>query len=331
MNRARVLVLGNGGFGHALALHAAVKGHEVALWGHDEAYTREIAANRENPRYLPGIPIPVSVRILTGSELPGDPDLVLIAVPTRYLRDTLGSLRSHLPSRIPLISCAKGMEEGTCMLPTRILEDLGFEGPLFALSGPCHAEEFARGLPVSQSLAGEEGEILSRIQAVLSGPSFRLYRNHDLLGVELAGALKNIIAIAAGICDGLGLGDNAKAALLTRGLHEMSIFGTALGARRETFFGLAGMGDLITTSVSPHGRNRALGEAIGRGQSPAEVLASTRKVAEGVWTCRAVLSEARTRGLEMPIAEAVALVLFEGGDPAAAVRALMTRELRRED
>lgn len=332
MKPNRICVLGNGGFGTALALHAHRLGHRVSLWGHDVAYTQEMGETRRNPRYLPKAVLPSDLCVSSdaGAILEGG-DLALFAVPTQHVRSVALSIKNDLPEGIPVVSCAKGMEVGTGKLPTGILEEvLGPSIPLFALSGPCHAEEVVEGKPASLVVAGKDEARLPEIQGLLSGPSFRLYRNPDPLGVELGGALKNIVAIAAGIADGLDLGDNAKAALLTRGLHEMAVLGTALGARWETFYGLAGMGDLITTGVSPHGRNRALGERIGRGETLDQILATTKKVSEGVWTCKSVRERIPDLGVEMPISCEVHEVLFEAKSPRDAVHSLMTRLLREE-
>ncbi len=329
---SKICVLGNGGFGTALALHAHRLGHQVSLWGHDAAYTQEMCETRRNPRYLPKAILPPDLAVNSEAEpVLNGADLALFAVPTQHVRSVAESIQGFLSPRVPIVSCAKGMEIGTGKLPTEILEEvLGLEFPLFALSGPCHAEEVVQGKPASLVLAGREEARLPEIQGLLSGPSFRLYRNPDPLGVELGGALKNIVAIAAGIADGLDLGDNAKAALLTRGLHEMAVFGTALGAQWETFYGLAGMGDLITTGVSPHGRNRALGERIGRGETLDQILATTKKVSEGVWTCKSIYERIPDLGVEMPISCEVHQVLFEAKPPKDAVHSLMTRLLREE-
>ncbi|MCA8968503.1 MAG: NAD(P)-dependent glycerol-3-phosphate dehydrogenase [Planctomycetes bacterium] len=324
------LVLGNGGFGTALAVHLDALGHAVRLWGHNEAYTGEMATTRRNPRYLPNIDLSPGIEIGSDCEsLVAGAERVLAVVPTQHVRGVMQRIGPHL-SGIPVVSCSKGMEESTARLPSEVLAECIEDPVLFVLTGPCHAEELAALKPATLVLAGPGGDELAEIQEELSGPTLRLYRSQDRLGAELGGALKNVIAIAAGISDGLELGDNAKSALLTRGIAEMSRFGVALGADRETFFGLAGIGDLITTSVSPHGRNRRLGELLGRGQTLASILAGTQQVSEGVWTCRAVLRQAAELGVPMPISEEVAAVLFDGKDPRQAVEDLMTRLLREE-
>ncbi|PIE23046.1 MAG: glycerol-3-phosphate dehydrogenase [Planctomycetota bacterium] len=326
-----IAVLGNGGFGTALACLADANGHSVRLWGFEKEYTERTARERINPRFLPGVHLAESIEILTDAQRACDgADLLLLVIPTQFIRGAMAAIGEFLPAQVPIVSCAKGMEEATGLLPTQILGDCLGERRFYVLSGPCHAEELARGMPAVVVLAGEEGPELVELQNTIAGPSFRIYRSSDPIGVEYGGALKNIIAIAAGMCDGLGLGDNAKSALLTRGLFEMSEIGSALGADRTTFSGLAGIGDLITTSISPHGRNRALGERIGKGETLADVLATTRKVSEGVWTTRAVLEKAREKGIELPIAKAVAGVLFDQVPAELMWKQLMGRLLREE-
>lgn len=327
----RVSVIGNGGFGTALAVHAQQLGHQVCLWGNNVEYTQRMSKTRRNPRYLPGVELPPEITIDSdASVVLKDAEVVLSVVPTQFVRPAFERLAGDLAPDVPVISCSKGLEQSTGLLPSQVLAELLPGDRIYVLSGPCHAEELVRGMPASLVLAGPDGEELVRLQRALSGPTFRLYRCNDPLGVELGGALKNIVAIAAGIGDGLELGDNAKSALLTRGLHEISVLGAALGAQRETFMGLAGMGDLITTSFSPHGRNRALGERLGRGETLEEILATTQKVAEGIWTTRAVLEKSRNLGVELPIAEEVGRVLFDEEPVQTAVRRLMSRLLKDE-
>ncbi len=257
-------------------------------------------------------------------------DLIVAAIPSAYLRGTLKAQAERIPPGIPILSVVKGIENGTFARPSRIIVEALGARPVAVLSGPSHAEELARGLPASVVVAGDDEALNVRVRDALNRGMFRVYTNPDALGVELAGALKNILGIAAGICDGLGFGDNAKAALLTRGLVEIARFGVRLGARPTTFFGLAGIGDVITTCFSPFGRNRAVGERIGRGEPLAAVLAGMVDVAEGVPTTRSVRDQARRAGVAMPITEEVALILFEGKPPLAAVSDLMVRLPRDE-
>jgi glycerol-3-phosphate dehydrogenase (NAD(P)+) len=325
-------ILGNGGFGTAMALSLARGGHRVALWGHDPTYTGEIAATRRNPRYLEDVILPDAVLVTAdGAQALATAELVLVAVPTQHVRAVLVRLRPHLAPGVPLVSLAKGLEQATGLRPTEVIREvLGAATPTAALSGPSHAEEIARDLPTTVVVASPAESVVRQLQAALSTRTFRVYRHTDVLGIELCGALKNVMALAAGIADGLGYGDNAKAAILARGIVEMARYGQALGADLRTFHGLAGVGDLAVTAFSRHGRNRAFGERIGRGASLAEALAASPKVAEGVWTSQVVAQAARVRGIDMPIAAAVAAVLYEGLPPAAAVRALMERDPKAE-
>jgi glycerol-3-phosphate dehydrogenase (NAD(P)+) len=325
-------VLGNGGFGTAMAVLLARAGRDVALWGHDAAYTAQIAATRANPRYLEGVAVPPAVAVSADAAVVlGGAGIVLVAVPTQHVRTVATTLAPLLPRGVPLVSLAKGLEQATGKRPSEVLvEVVGPGNPVLALSGPSHAEEIARDLPTTVVVAGDDEDALQRLQVALQTRTFRVYRNRDVLGIELCGALKNVMALAAGIADGLGYGDNAKAAILTRGLVEMQRFGLAAGAQPQTFFGLAGVGDLAVTAFSRHGRNRAFGERIGRGETLQHALRASPKVAEGVWTSQVVVAQAAKLRVEMPIATAVARVLFEGLLPRDAVRALMERDPKAE-
>lgn len=327
----RVCVVGNGGWGTALALVAQRDGAETSMWGLDADYVQETIALRENPRYLPGVELPRELRL--GSdvrELAADADLLVCAVPTQFVRETMTRLAPDLPAGVPVISASKGLENGTLARVTEILRDTLGPRPLGALSGPSHAEEVARGRPTSVVVAGEDAELRRGVQRLFSDSAFRVYGSPDLVGVELAGAIKNVIAIGAGVCDGLELGDNAKSALVTRGAAEIARLGRALGADPVTFHGLAGIGDLIATCFSPHGRNRSVGERLGRGETLQDVLGSMVQVAEGVRTTESVVEVAHAHGVEMPISEQVHALLFGGQRPHQAVLELMTRALRPE-
>jgi glycerol-3-phosphate dehydrogenase (NAD(P)+) len=322
----RVAILGAGGMGTALAKLLDSTGHDVGLWARDPALAAEMAAARENARHLPGVPVPQGVSV---SADPGEAtrgaDLIVAAVPSAFLRGTLRGLAARVPEGVPVLSVVKGIENESFARPSQIIVEALGPRPVLVLSGPSHAEEIARGLPASVVLGGPDEELNVRVRDTLNAGMFRVYTNSDALGVELAGALKNILGVAAGICDGLGFGDNAKAALLTRGLAEIARFAVDLGARTSTFFGLAGVGDVVTTCYSKFGRNRAVGERIGRGETLAEVLATMRDVAEGVPTTRSVHALAGRRGVEMPITREVHQILFEGKAPLSAVTDLMMR------
>jgi glycerol-3-phosphate dehydrogenase (NAD(P)+) len=324
-------VLGDGAWGTAIAILLAQKHHHrVRLWSARPEYGQLLRQRRENVAYLPGVPIPEAVELTADERQAVDgADLCVSAIPTVYLRPTLarfGTIRAP----VPVVSLTKGIEIDTFRRPSEIVaEVLGVER-VAVLSGPSHAEEVSRGMPTSVVAASPDAGLALDVQRRFSTERFRIYTNPDVVGVELASALKNVIGIAAGICDGLGFGDNAKSALLTRGLVEMARFGVALGAEHATFHGLAGMGDLITTCFSPHGRNRRVGERLGRGEKLSDILASTPMVAEGVTTAKSVYERTRRMGLEMPIMAGVYEVLYEGKPPLVGVRDLMARPPARE-
>jgi glycerol-3-phosphate dehydrogenase (NAD(P)+) len=324
----KVVVLGDGGWGTTLALLLVRNGIETTLWSAFPEHCEELRRTRENRRYLPGPRLPDEL------QFSADPfaaargaELAVSVVPTQFLRKVAESFEDALPGDVPVVSATKGIEIETFHTPSEILTEVLGQRPIAVLLGPSHAEEVATGLPASVVAASADEHLARRVQATFTSDTFRVYTHGDCKGAELAGALKNVIAIAAGIADGLGLGDNAKAALLTRGIVEMARFGMAHGARPETFFGLAGIGDLATTCYSRHSRNRSVGEKIGQGRTLEQVLAEMQMVAEGVWTTRALFGpESEARGISMPIAEQVHEVLFAGKDPREAVTELMRRE-----
>jgi glycerol-3-phosphate dehydrogenase (NAD(P)+) len=327
----KVAVLGLGSWGTALAVHLAGKGHTVAGWTHDPAQRRALARDRENRKYLPGIALPASLAVHeTPEEALRGSESTILAVPSFAVRVLARALAPALPEG-PVVNVAKGLEIKTKRLMLQVLGEEVPERAAVSLVGPSHAEEVARRHPTAVVAASREAVAAAAVQALFADDALRVYTNDDVLGVELAVSLKNVIALAAGIAAGLGFGDNTLGALVTRGLAEMTRLGTRLGARPETFFGLAGVGDLITTCASRHSRNRRVGEALGRGQSLEEVLAGMSMVAEGVHTTQAARELATEAGIEMPIVERVYAVLFEGEDPRVAMRALMTREPKAED
>ena len=328
----KTAILGGGAM--ATACSILLSDHDdsaVSMWVRNPEHAEELAAARENTRLLPGVAIPDSIEITADIAAAVDgADLLVAAIPTRYLRESLEGLAGALDRNRPVISVVKGLENETFLRPSEIIEETLGSRAVVALSGPSHAEEIARRLPASVVAASGDVALARRVQAMFSTDRFRVYTNQDLIGVELAGALKNVIAIAAGIGDGLGFGDNAKSALMTRGVVEMQRFGEALGAEGTTFNGLAGIGDLITTCISPHGRNRHVGERLGKGQSLDATLGSMDGVAEGVNTTRSVYDLAEERGIEMPITTAVYSVLFENKSPLEATTALMDRPPKQE-
>lgn len=328
----RITILGDGAWGTAIALLLAQKpGHRVALWSARPENARLLRERRENVHLLPGVPIPDDIELTedAAAALKGV-DLAVSAIPAVYLRTTLGKLTGLLREDLPVLSLTKGIERDTFLRPTEILQELLGVTRLAVLSGPSHAEEVSRGMPTSVVAASADPSLARWIQQLFSGERFRVYTNLDLVGVELAGALKNIMGIAAGISDGLGLGDNTKAALLTRGLAEIARFAVALGGEAPTFTGLAGMGDLITTCFSGHGRNRLVGQRLAKGEKLHDILKSTQMVAEGVYTTRSVHDRASRMGIEMPITAQVYAMLYDGKDPRAAVDDLMLRRPKGE-
>jgi glycerol-3-phosphate dehydrogenase (NAD(P)+) len=327
-----VAVIGCGGWGTALALVLARSGRRPTVWGVEPQYVRRMAETRLNPRYLPGVEIPPAVALSCEmADCVPPSDVVVVATPTIYLRAVCEGLAPHLRAGQLVVNVAKGIEEGTLLLGSGVVADVCGDGlRLAGLYGPSHAEEVARGLPTTVVATSEEAEAARRTQELFMRPMFRVYTNTDVTGVELGAALKNVVAIAAGMCDGLGFGDNAKSALLTRGLAEIARLGVAMGARRETFMGLTGLGDLITTCVSPYGRNRAVGMRIAEGEGLEDIVGSMDQVAEGVRTTRSACRLAERHGVEMPITRAVHAVLFDGKDPLEAGRDLMERAPRPE-
>lgn len=304
---------------------------QVTLWARNPLFARQIQETRENALRLPGVCLPQNIHVTSSPATALESSqVVVVCVPTRGIREAVSRLRGMIPDNALLVSAVKGIENDTLIRPTQILRQLLGERPVAALGGPCHAEEVTRRLPASIVAASDDPGTAALVQSLFSTDFLRVYANSDLLGVELAAALKNVIAIAAGICDGLKYGDNARAALMTRGLAEMVRFGTMLGAQQETFYGLAGIGDLAVTCGSRHSRNRAVGEMLGSGQTLSQIEATTSGVAEGVLTARSVVQLAREKQIEMPIAEEVYRVLFEGRNPAEATGELMTRPLKAE-
>ncbi len=329
-----VAVLGAGGWGIAIARLLYENGYRPSLWEFDPEVAPTLTAQRELPAKLPGIKIPNEITITSDlSAATREAEIICFVIPSQFVRATTARM-SSLSLRNPiLVNFAKGIENTTLMRMSEIIErelDGHFSERVVTVSGPSHAEEVARRLPTTVVAASNSLPAAVRVQELLSNDVFRVYTNDDIIGVELAGSLKNVIAIAAGIVDGLELGDNTKGALLTRGLAEISRLGEHLGAEPLTFAGLAGIGDLITTCMSKHSRNRYVGEQIGRGKTTQEVLGSMTMVAEGVKTTQAAVRLAERLGVEMPITQEVNRVLFENKSPATALQDLMGRQLKPE-
>lgn len=328
----RISIIGDGAMGTVCAIMLAENGHAVRMWSAFPDAAATLQRDRENRAFLPGFPLPENIEI-TGDDAAAldGAGLAISAVPTQFMRGVWQRLARACPANLPVCSVAKGIENGTLMRPTQVLQDvLGAARGAAALSGPSIAPEVARRLPATVVVASADAALAERVQRLISRPYFRVYTNVDLVGVELAGAIKNVIAIAAGVLDGLKAGDNAKAALVSRGLSEITRLGVAMGALPETLAGLAGVGDLITTCTSPLGRNRSFGEAVGAGASVEQALAATAGVVEGVATTRSVVELAARHHVEMPITQAVYDVIFEGRSVSQAIAGLMTRPLRAE-
>lgn len=337
MGAITITIIGDGAMPTICARLLAGKDRRLRLYSAFAENAAELESSRENRRYLPGVPLPEGLEITADpARAFADAELAVAAVPTQFTRRWWQPLKGHCPEGLPICSVAKGIENDTLLRPTQILADVltgSADGPwpLAVLSGPCIAREVARERPTTVVAAATAERLAERIQRLFTRTYFRVYTNPDILGVEVAAATKNVIAVAAGILDGLRAGDNCKAALVSRGLVEITRLGVAMGGRRETFSGLAGLGDLVTTCISPHGRNRSLGEAIGKGKTLQQAQAATDSVAEGVATTRSVLELARRHHVEMPIAQAVNDVLFDRREPRDAIADLMSRRPKRED
>lgn len=331
---SRIAVLGAGSWGTTLGLVLHENGHDVVFWEFDAEQVEAVASDGENRKFLPGVPIPKTIPITNSiAEALEESHAVVFAVPSHAVRDTSIAARPSLPEDALVVNVAKGIENGTLFRMSQVLsETLGRASSerIASLVGPSHAEEVSRRLPTAVVSAAADEPTAVAVRDLFMTDYLRIYTNTDIVGAELGVSLKNIIAIAAGICDGLGFGDNTKGALLTRGLAEMTRLGVAMGGKQETFAGLSGMGDLITTCMSRHSRNRFVGEQIAAGRKLDEILDSMVMVAEGVRTTRSVHELAARESVDMPIAAQMHLVLFEGKEPDAAIRQLMLRDPKPE-
>ncbi|MFW5628480.1 MAG: NAD(P)H-dependent glycerol-3-phosphate dehydrogenase [Candidatus Cloacimonadaceae bacterium] len=338
----RITVIGGGGWGLALAKLLAENSHDVLVWEFNPVHLKELQTNRSNPALLKDVVLPESIRF-TGSfgEIAASvPEIVVLATPSQFLRSTLKATNAELSAEFwesselkAIVNVAKGIELGSLKTLDQVLfEELppSIHDKICVLSGPSHAEEVARRVPTTVVIAGNNEDLLISLQEVFSNNYFRAYRSLDLVGVEIGGAVKNIISIAAGIVSGLGFGDNTMGALLTRGIVEISRLGIRLNAKPETFLGLSGIGDLITTATSPYSRNRHVGYHIGKGKKLNEIEAEMDMVAEGVATTRSVYHLAQSLGVDMPITQQVYQVLYEDEEPLVAMEKLMLRELKAE-
>ncbi|MGA7831448.1 MAG: NAD(P)H-dependent glycerol-3-phosphate dehydrogenase [Terracidiphilus sp.] len=328
---SRIIILGSGAWGTAIALSLHRRGgHRISLWAHSPEFAQEIIDAGENKLFLPGFPLPAEIAVTGDNAAVAEAEIVVSVVPSEFLRSTLARIRPHLHAGQIVVSATKGVEDHTFLRMSQViaasLAEAGLTLPVGAFSGPSFALEVAQGQPTALTVAFASQAIAARIQSEFSSQTLRLYTSTDLIGVELGGALKNVIAIAAGVAAGVGLGYNSTAALITRGIAEITRLAVACGGRRETLAGLSGVGDLVLTCTGSLSRNRTVGAALGQGRKLPEILESLGgKVAEGVLTTRAALGLARHHGIEMPITEQMELILNENKDPREAIKALMLR------
>lgn len=327
----KIGVIGSGSWGTAISSLLASKGYEVWLWSWQQSETQRLCKDRENKEYLPGVMLPDNIHFTSElASCASEADLVITAVPSHAIRETAKKLAPHISDGQLLLNISKGLEPHTLL---RLSEVIGQQIPqavIAVMSGPSHAEEVGRGVPTTNVVASADMQASMRVQDIFMHPDFRVYTGNDMLGVELGGALKNVIALAAGIAVGLGCGDNTNAALMTRGIAEIKRLGVKMGARAETFAGLSGIGDLIVTCMSQHSRNRRAGVLIGQGKSLEETLHEVHMVVEGVNTCAAANQLAHKYGVSMPITQCTYRVLYEGLPAKDAIRYLMERARRHE-
>ena len=330
MTFRRLGVVGAGAWGTALAMAARACGADTVLWARRAEQARAMTENRENARYLPGVALDPDILVTSDRDALGTTEAVLLVCPAQHLRELCEALLPHLSATCPLVICSKGIEQGSGLLMTEVLDAIAPDHPQAVLSGPSFAVEVARGLPTAVTLATHDPALGEALVAALGSRSFRIYLGDDPLGAAIGGAIKNVYAIACGIVDGKRMGDNARAALITRGLAEVMRLGRAKGAKAETFMGLSGLGDLTLTCSASQSRNFSLGQALGQGQSLDEILRARHTVAEGVFTAEAACAMATQLGVEAPILDAVNAVLNKGADLDATIGGLLARPFRAE-
>ena len=330
---AKISVIGSGGWGIALTILLHKNGHNLTIWSFDKKEAEELKKIRQNKTKLPNILLPEDVKVTDDlKEAVDDKDILILAVPSKAIRSVSKSLKNIIKDNQIVVNVAKGLEEDTLETMTDIIEEeLKDKNPKVAvLSGPSHAEEVGRGIPTTCVVSAHNKELTLYLQNIFINPSFRVYTSPDMLGVEIGGALKNVIALAAGIADGLNYGDNTKAALITRGIKEISALGVAMGGEQSTFYGLTGLGDLIVTCASMHSRNRRAGILLGQGKTLDEAIKEVNMVVEGVYSAKSALMAAKKYNVEIPIIEQVNAVLFENKNAAEAVNELMIRDKKLE-
>jgi glycerol-3-phosphate dehydrogenase (NAD(P)+) len=326
----RTAILGAGSWGTALAVIWARRGNEVVMWGHNAERAARAQRDRENAEYLPGVPLPAGLTVTGDLADCAGADLVVFVTPSTALRCVAEELRPQLADDAVLLSCTKGIEHGSGMRMSEILAEILPQHTVAVLSGPNLAVEVARELPTATVLGCRNAECAQKLQQYLGSHRFRIYSSDEVTGIELGGALKNVFAVAAGVSDGFGLGDNSKSALVTRGLAEMLRLGTAMGGQERTFFGLSGAGDLIATCFSRHSRNRRVGERLGKGETLEEIAASSHSIAEGVPTTKSAYECAKRLGVETPVINLIYEVLYEGKAPQQALQEVLSRDLKAE-
>ena len=327
----KVCVLGTGSWGSALGLTLAKKGYEVSMWTLNEEQAKRINKTKENIDYLPGVLFPNNMTVTTSlEEAVLNSIIIVLAVPSQAIRSVCNQIKPFIKDEQIIVDVAKGLEKGTGLRLSEVVEEELPNNPYVTLSGPSHAEEVARDIPTTVVVASTNLEVARRVQDIFMGPKFRVYTNPDIVGVELGGALKNIIAFGAGICDGLGLGDNSKAALMTRGIREISRLGVAMGADASTFSGLSGIGDLIVTCTSMHSRNRRAGILIGQGKSLEETLEEVKMVVEGITATEVAYEVSKKLNVDMPITSAIYSILHSKLNPNEVVIDLMMRNKTHE-
>lgn len=327
----RITVIGDGGWGTAIALLLHGYGHQVTIWGPFEEYLDEVRASCVNSRYLPGVSLPVDLLLTADPEEAVDgADLFVLAMPSKFFASVCERFQGLIPPQARVVSLTKGLCETSHYRMSELAQRILGVERIAVLSGPSHAEEVARKVPTAVVVASTDEALANEVQRIFNGPLFRVYTSSDPLGVELGGAVKNVIAIAVGASDGLGFGDNTRAALITRGLAEIMRFGVAMGAKRETLFGLSGIGDLIVTCTSRHSRNHQVGERLGKGEPIQSILDSMKMVAEGVWNAKVIHSISEKVGVEMPITRLVYALCYENYPARDAVNALMARDMKAE-
>jgi glycerol-3-phosphate dehydrogenase (NAD(P)+) len=331
IQQSRIAVLGDGGWGTALAILLHRKGLDVILWGAFPEYVEILKEKRENIKYLPGVPIPRDLRMTSNlSEACRERDVLFLVTPSHFLRDACKRIRPYMSPGQIVVSAAKGLENNTLLRMSQVIQEVLGDADVAVLSGPTLSLEVARGHPSAATVSSPAPSVAKTVQNILMTENLRIYTNHDTIGVELGGSLKNVIAIAAGIVDGLHLGTNTKSALITRGLVEIARLGVAMGADRHTFSGLSGLGDLFTTAVSDLSRNHRFGFQVGSGMPVEQARRSTEMVIEGIRTAKAAVALARKYHVEMPITMEVYRVIYEGKPPQQAIASLMTRAPKPE-